>query len=115
MDGIEIILVSVRKEALHRTPDLRRIAAIAIENEPAVHMRVDPRCRRLLRLPCRAARNDRLPAIIKQVERSVMKLSQEREMFEQCAREVLRLIDDDVRILPQCIIEFILKKRLELA
>ena len=35
MDGIEIILVSARKEALHRAPNLRRIAAVAIENEPA--------------------------------------------------------------------------------
>ena len=44
-----------------------------------------------------------------------MKLSQERKMFEQCAREVLCLIDDDVRILPQSIIKFILKKHLEIA
>jgi len=78
-------------------------------------MRVDPLCRRLLRLPCRTARNDRLHAIIKQIERFVMKLSQERKMFEQCAREVLCLIDDDVRILPQSIIKFILKKHLEIA
>ena len=65
MDGIEIILMPARKEALHRAPDLRRIAAVAIENEPAVHVCVDPLCRHLLRLPCRAARNDCLPAIIK--------------------------------------------------
>lgn len=44
-----------------------------------------------------------------------MKLSQERKMFEQCAWEVLCLIDDDVRILPQSIIKFILKKHLEIA
>ena len=31
-------------------------------------------------------------------------------MFEQCAREVLRLIDDDVRICPERIIKFCLKE-----
>ena len=115
MDGIEIILVPAHEETLHRPPDFRCVAAVAVEDEAAVHVRIDPLRSRLHGLLLRVARDDRLPAVVKEVERAVVQLRQKRKVFEQSAREILRLINDDVRICPERIVKLLLEERLKLA